>query len=378
MNNQNKFGFQPDISKLDTYLKENEQNATAGTGPTWWSIPSGMSSVRILPPWDATGRVALTVYSHPIEFQGKGMKYKKYSWTCVNRTFGKPCNICQGLESIKELGVDVSNYEATRRTFYFNAIVMYDPDFDKDFKLGKKPENCAGVAPGTHVLMRAPKTVYDWVVANITNPMVGDITSITNGIDILITKEGSGLGTTYTTTLSPNGRQPVPQEYLDKIENLYNLDEIFSTGFEQEQIDELVTSLRTSSSAMNAGIPNMSQQMSGYPQSQMRQPNYSAPNQFTPYQQSFPNNSVPNIGVPQASPYNPMTTGSPTPVQTPSITGNPSVPPFDVNSTQISSMQGNEQIKSDTPDCFGKGYNASDVRCVTCAHEIPCSQKCKG
>lgn len=368
--NQNKFGHQLDISSMQKYLKENENNNVQYDGPSWWNIPSGMSSVRILPPWDATGRVALAVYSHPIEFQGKGMKYKKYSWTCVNRTFGKPCNICNGLGLIKEAGVDVSGYEPTRRVFYLNAIVMYDPDYDKDIKSGKSPENCYGAAPGTHVLMRAPKTVYDWIVSNITNPLVGDITSVTNGIDILITKDGQGLGTSYQCTLSPNGRTAIPQEYLDKIESLYNLDEVFSTGFEQEQIDELVASLSRSSQAMSAGITNMSNQMSGQfqnPPQQFNPPQFSNPQNpmnAPSFGAGFAPNSMPNVanGVGQ-TPY-----GA---ISNPPSMGNPGM--FTPN--QVPTPSAPAQQRSDVPDCFGKGYNPTDVKCVTCSHEILCSQR---
>lgn len=373
----NKFGYQPNISNMETYLKEN--NNEQYDGPNWWSIPSGMSSVRILPPWDSTGRVALAVYSHPIEFQGKGMKYKKYSWTCVNKTFGKPCNICQGLESIKESGVDVSAYEPNRRTFYLNALVMYDPVYDRDLKSGKKPENCSGTAPGTHVLMKAPKTVYDWIVASITNPIIGDITSISNGIDIIITKEGSGLGTTYTTTLSPNGRTAVPQEYLDKIDALYNLDEIFAVGFEQDQVNELVETLRKSSNAMANGIPNMASQMSGQGYQQLPVQQYQNPQQTQysnptmPGMSAPPFNSMPNNFAPPVPPMNnPGISSSPIP-NVPVSTGG--TPPWVTQNTAPQTTAPAQ--KSDVPECFGKNYNASDVRCVTCSHEIPCSQSCK-
>lgn len=357
---QNKFGFQPNIASMEDYLKDNKPS-DGQEGPNWWSIPSGMSSVRLLPPWDQTGRVALAVYSHPIEFQGKGMKYKKWSWTCVNRTFGKPCNICQGLESIKQNGVDISNYEANRRTFYFNAIVIHDAGNN--------------VQPGTHVLMKAPKTVYDWVVSSITNPMIGDITSITNGIDIIINKEGSGLGTTYTTTLSPNGRTAVPQEYLDKIDQLYNMDEIFSYGFEQDQVNELVASLNRSSNAMSGGIvANASTQMSGI--NPTPNYNYNTNGGYVPsnHSQTPTNNYAGQTQTEQAPPWNQssvMPTSSPNPFANTAPTQSvpqPSIPQ--------QTSQPNPQGGSGKPDCFGVSYSGSSVQCITCPHEIVCQQQC--
>lgn len=375
-----KFGFQPNIESMESYLKNDSQNQGDYDGPTWWSIPHGMSSVRILPPWDPTGRVALPVYMHPIEFQGKGMKYKKYNWTCVNKTCGKPCNICEGLASIAAAGVDISKYEANRRQFYFNAIVMYDPEFDKGIKAGKKPEDCDGVAPGTHVLMKSPKMVYDWVVSQITNPMVGDITSITNGIDIFITKEGSGLNTNYTATLSPDGRKPIPQEYLDKIESLYNPDEIFGTGFEADQINELVESLQRSSNVLNSGaVANVQNQMSGYQNSTYQQ--FGAPG-TVPHNTGYPpmNNSVP------APPQFGGAPGFPTPniPAAPSAPqfgqGIPSVPvnnnsplPWNDSVPQAPVQQPQNQNVGGRPQCYGQ-YNPGSVQCVTCPQELGCQR----
>lgn len=327
--------YQPNLENMQNYLqKENEKSK--GDGPNWWNIPSGMSSVRILPPWDPTGRVALPVYMHPIEYKGEGMSFTKYNWSCVNKTFNKHCAICEGLASLSAAGVDISNWEANRRQFYFNAIVMHDPTYE--------PNKKKGVAPGTHVLMKAPKTVYDWVVSQITNPMIGDITSLTNGIDVYITKEGSGLGTSYNMTLSPNGRTPVPQEYLDKIENLYNLDDIFSAGFDQKQVDELVAHLKKSAGVMDKSIPQMQSQMAGYQQpSQYQNPNpMNAPNQFSA--------TPPNYGV-AASPFG--TTPAP---QAPMPQ---QAPPAQAPS-------------ANKPKCFGQ-YDSGNVNCVVCPVEIACS-----
>ena len=354
---------QPNIDSMQQYLsKENEKSS--GEGPNWWSIPAGMSVVRILPPWDPTGRVALPVFMHPIEYKGEGMSYTKYNWTCVNKTFSKQCPICEGLANLAAAGVDISNWEATRRQFYFNAIVMHDPTYDASKN--------KGTAPGTHVLMKAPKTFYDWIIAQITNPMVGDITSITNGIDIYITKEGQGLGTSYNMTFSPNGRTAVPQEYLEKITNLYNLDDIFSVGFEQKQVDDLVNHLKKSAGVMNNSIPAMQQQMAGYTQAPMNTTGYPPMNNpvANPMTPSYGMPSM-NTGVPvAANPYMnqnanasqdtpPWTQSQPTGVLVPPVAPVPTAP--------------QSQADSNLPKCYGQ-YDSGSVNCVVCPHEISCSQ----
>lgn len=349
--------YQPNIDNMKQYLSQENEKSSGGNGPTWWSIPAGMSSVRILPPWDPTGRVALPVYMHPIEYKGEGMSYTKYNWTCVNKTFNKPCAICEGLANLAAAGVDISNWDANRRQFYFNAIVMHDPTYNQ--QTGK------GIAPGTHVLMKAPKTFYDWVIAQITNPMIGDITNVQNGIDVYVTKEGQGLGTTYNMTLSPNGRTPIPEEYLNKIENLYNLDDIFSSGFEQKQIDELVNHLKKSAGVMASGMTNAVNQMAGYPTPPIGAPNpqpsmYNpamAPNQFNSAPQQIP--STPNPYVQSAS--------------TPQAPGNFSQP-ASTQSTMTSPSNLQVSSASNVPKCFGN-YDAGNVNCVVCPAEVACSQK---
>lgn len=387
---------QPNLNNMQEYLnKEKERQKDYGDGPNWWSIPSGMSSIRILPPWDATGRIALPVYMHPIEYKAPDWKYTKYNWTCVNKTFGRTCNICEALKRMQEAGITTDEYEANRRQFYFNAIVMYDPIYDADFKRGKKPEDCSGVAPGTHVLLKAPKTLYDWVIAQITNPMIGDITNLEHGIDIYVTKEGSGLGTKYTPTLSPNGRTPVPQEYLSKIEALYNLDEIFGSGFSDEDIKGLIGSLNGSAAAVAQNMTNTVNQMAGYQQnqgypSQMQVP--PSPGNMMP-----PVNQMPVIPTPPA--YSPISPTGTTPAVNPYQTtatppqGAPIPPssfvedvPFDMTPVRanpapaapvtptIPTQPQSTGVQAQRPACFGQ-YNAANVTCVVCPHEIECSKR---
>jgi hypothetical protein len=166
---------------------------------------------------------------------------------------------------MSDAGVNVDNYGPWGKKFYFNALVMFDPIYDAQIKQGKRPEDIPGVAPGTHVLFKAPKTVYDWIISQITNPMIGDITDLNSGIDIYITKEGSGLNTKYTPTLSPNGRQPIAPELLQTIENLYNPDEIFSKEFDEKIIDGLVDHIRKSAGMISTGVPGAVAGMAGYP-----------------------------------------------------------------------------------------------------------------
>jgi hypothetical protein len=352
-------GYQPNLDSMQSYLKENEKKQEKDT-VTWWNIPAGLSVVRIMPPWDATGRVALPVYHHPIEFQSPEMKYKKYNWTCSLTTFGKPCPICEVLTELRSAGVDVQAWESGRRQFYYNAIVMHDPVHAQGLAQGQPPEKAGGVAPGTLVIMKSPKVIYDWVISQITNPMVGDITSIENGIDIYITKEGTGLNTKYTPTLSPDGRKPVPKEYLDKIDALYNLDDVFGAGFDETAMAKLTDHLRRSASAISNSVGNTVATMGGYAQPVPPQPMYQQPPMT--YQQPgvapspFAQNVAPAMLV-APSPVTPASFQQPMTPTEPSVAPPPSVAPTDAT----------------VPECFGN-YNAASVSCVVCPSEIACQR----
>lgn len=337
--NQNK----PNIDNLQEYLK----SSSSGGGPKWWSIPSGVSSIRILPPWSPAGNIALRVFMHPIEFKDESMSYTKYNWTCVNKTYGKPCPICDGLQHMAAAGVDISAYEANRSQFYVNAIVMMDA--------AKK------TSEGSHVVARIPKTMYDWIVSQITNPMIGDITDTNAGIDVFVTRTGTGLGTEYSMTLSPNGRQPIPPAYLDQITSLYDLDDIFSAGPLPNQVEPLLNHLKRSAGFIAAGAPQVAREAAGY-----------APQNYVQPPQQY-NQTVPNQTYNPAPPFN-VNTAQEQPSVAPSpFAGGASTAPQSTPTQQAPAVH-QPPVGNNLPKCFGQ-YNAGEVQCVICPHEIACNKK---
>ena len=308
----------------------------------WWSIPVGSSMIRILPPWDPSGRVALQVYTHNIKFTDQG--YTKYNWTCVNHTFGKPCAICEGLAKLKAEGINTDAYEPNRRVFYFNALVMLSASSD--------------VPAGTHVLMRGPKALYDFIVSLIMDPNIAcDITDINQGMNILVERSGSGLQTNYNFKVDPLGKTAIPKNFLEPISELYNLDEIFSTGFEQDKIDRLMQSLQL----VQKMIPNTVNLMAGYPQP--------VPQQL---QNQIPQ-PVPAITIP---PSMPSIQTLQQPLQD-KLPWEPQDSTSQVVQTSPQPVQTASEEAQDKPKCFGQ-YNQGVITCVICPYEINCSQAGKG
>lgn len=386
----------PNVQNLQNYLnnsKSGDQNDIK-----WWSFPQGTSVIRILPPWDATGMVALEVYQHRIEYTEPGSSFTKYSWTCVERTFGKPCNICRGLKEMRDAGINTEDWDPTTRQFYINALVMSDPNYGRI---------ADALAPGTHVLMRIPKTVYDWVVSCITNPQIGDITDVTSGLDIMVTKSGSGLDTRYACTMTPNGRTPIDPAILSNLE-LYNLTEIFSSGFDDQRIASMIASIKNSALRLNNMIPNVQMQMNPqqYQQPQMpvtpQYPTMPQTPQVPQVPQTPPVPQVPQVPqtpqVPVSHPvvpqYNPQPVAQPAPVApaqmmpqstpvppSPYLAGQPVIQPqIQPAQAQIQPapiQAGTPPVQSQqaqtTPTCYGQ-YNPADVNCITCPYEVDCTR----
>lgn len=363
----------PNLQGLQDYLNNNSQ--PQGDSIRWWSLPDGMCVIRILPPWDARGMIALPVYSHRITYNDPNSKYPKYTWTCVEKTFGKACNICRGLAQLRESGANTEQWDPTDRKFYANALVIHDPNY------GRVQD---ALAPNTHVLLRLPKTVYDWIVSQITNPQIGDITDPQSGIDVMVTKTGKGLETKYACTLSPNGRTPIDPNVLSSL-TLYDISDIFSTGFDDQRVEGLVNSLRSAATQMTAAMPQFQQQMnSNYPQIPQYQqyqapmpPQYQAPAApvYQPPQQPqtppAPPVSSPAQGFQgyQTQPQTPSVPASPYGSQVP-----PMAPPSPVQTppspAPVAPMTA-PQATGSHPTCYGK-YDQSSVTCVVCPHEVEC------
>lgn len=385
----------PNIQGLQDYLA-NSQSQGQGSEINWWSIPSGMSSIRVLPPWDPTGRIALGVYSHRIEYKDPDSNYTKYSWTCVDKTFGKQCNICAGLKRLQEAGITTTEYQPTSVTYYVNALVIYDPVYDNAVKMGRNPEGNAQ-KPYSLVVMRIPKTVYSWIVSQITSPLVGDITDPVNGCNIVITKEGTGINTRYSCTLSPEGRTAIPNEVLNSLE-LYNLDDIFSTGFDDDRINKMVDSLYRSASGIQQQAPQFQQQMPSYGNApvypnpvlpnpaSVQTPHTTATQMYYPSVQltsqqpvassqppwESPSTMSAPAGIP-ASPFGATPQNVAQPVQAPP-TMQPSSPSPVTPTTVQAPVQPPVAPQVNLPKCYGQ-HNPSSVNCVVCPHEIECSQK---
>jgi len=185
---------------------------------------SGENVMRILPPWGARGLIAKPILTH-FNIPPKD-EITKCLLTWPDK-FEK-CPICMRIEKILKAlpALDLGRQEATTH-YYANVIDREDEG--------------EGVQ-----LVRFTPGIYNWLMLQMDNPKIGDLTDVEEGYDITITKSekkrkgGKGSFTQYSNSFLP---KPCPlhedQEKVDEwIGQMYNIDRVYGP-FDDEQIAEM-------------------------------------------------------------------------------------------------------------------------------------------
>lgn len=204
------YAVNPDVlqNKVQEIHEREERGSNREGGDILWYKLDKMNVLRILPPWDAKGRFYMEVYKH--------YNLGQYNHTCVQKTFpdqGIPCPICAAVKHLTERGYDrkqIGQYRP-RYASYTNVVV--------------RGQEQLGVQ-----ICRMPRVVIDPVILWQFSAEVGPLVDVNRGIDLVITKSGTGLDTKYATTTSPNGRTPLhPDEQVAArlLDGMYKLDQIF-------------------------------------------------------------------------------------------------------------------------------------------------------
>jgi hypothetical protein len=166
--------------------KRAEIKARSGDYNNAEKIPAGKSRWRILPGWKTPVKFFHEFAQHFIKDKDGNVKVV---YVCENKTFGRPCGVCDVLgdamratkgddKVLKLLGESKSRF-----TYLVNALRM-----DGENKNPKKP-----------VLLQVPTKVMDDYMA-LMGERAGDdiaILDAENGRDMVITREGSGFNTEY-------------------------------------------------------------------------------------------------------------------------------------------------------------------------------------
>lgn len=169
-------------------------------------IPLNTSRWRILPGWDKNNPQFWHEYGQHFIKDSSGKV--KAVYVCVDKTYGRPCNVCAAVETsinhtddpqMKEL---LGGARASQRIL-MNALLLDGP-------------SASATEP---VVVEMPKSVFEQIV-NIAEEWEGRAVSIAaDGVDLMITKTGSGLTTKYSVTPSPKSTKIDPS-VMNKVTNL--------------------------------------------------------------------------------------------------------------------------------------------------------------
>lgn len=196
-----------DISKIAERLADLNKGGNKSGGADFLAIQDGRNVVRILPPKNDADMFFEEVFTH----YGVGKTGDNKGQTVICPTTAGDhmnCPICETVKQLRQLSQKAGDkYDKMARDMgrkkrvYFNAISRaddltkyYKKDDGKMYYKDDKGEEKQGspvkvLGTGIGIL----KDVLNYIV----DPDYGDITDPTQGLDLIITKTGSGMKTEY-------------------------------------------------------------------------------------------------------------------------------------------------------------------------------------
>lgn len=262
-----------DISKLAARLGELDQNnGGSGNGTSFVNIKDGKNQVRILPPTDDSDWVQEAWVHYGV---GKTSNNTKGTMVVCPTTHGEKesCPICELSSELKKLSKkkdDKYDKEAKsvyrKKRVYFNAIDRAD-DLD-NFELRKEKVTVDGKETVVEVWYNSTTGekespvkvlgvgigVYKGVLKLITDPDYGDITDPEDGVDVIITKSGSGqFNTEYDVKGARNNSEVGFEEWEDCINDLSKFAEVKT----YDELADLLDGKAPSEEEVEDGMSNL-------------------------------------------------------------------------------------------------------------------------
>lgn len=165
--------------------KKKDIKAKSGLRADVLKIPVGKHKFRILPAHPEVGAEA-DFWADFGQHYIKDLEDKtKAVYVCTDKTFGRPCGVCQALEAAGRGVTDDQELKAITDSQCKRAEILVNV-------LHLNSSDKAGIP---QILQMTPTTFAK--VLDLVDEY-GDITSLTEGTDLIITREGVGLNTEYS------------------------------------------------------------------------------------------------------------------------------------------------------------------------------------
>jgi hypothetical protein len=185
----------------------------------------GRGRYRILPSWRAEGGQFWHDFGQHY-IKGDDGKVKAV-YVCAERTFGKPCGVCEAMLHAQSFISDdetmklIQQAKATGRVLV-NALVLDGP------------------TPDTPQILELSPTTFNQFLAIMQEWGAEEVMDLATGKDIIIEKTGKGLDTKYTLQIAAKSK-PVDPAIMTKVANL---DEYVAQESDEQQ-RRAITSLRS-------------------------------------------------------------------------------------------------------------------------------------
>lgn len=204
-----------DVSKVKAKAEEEAQRAAqrTATGFKYWSPKAGKNRIRILPPWTAQGANANQFWREIYVHWNIGLdEESSESFPCPTRTpngTGGVCPVCVYVDKLRATkdpadAEMAQNYRAKQR-FYSNIIDLEDPTYTADdlneWKARQNDKNAEtpfNIGDSKIQVFSYGVMIYKELLDYF---MDVDISDLSKGHDVIITREGVGQQTKYRTRI---------------------------------------------------------------------------------------------------------------------------------------------------------------------------------
>ena len=220
------------------------QEASRGNRPDIYTLNKGRTTLRVMGPYSEEGVWFRKILEHFIQVGDD-----RYIFCCESLD-NNECAVCNlGIELVKgdnEITVEFGKKLKPRIRILLNTIIMTDPQ-------GGDPSNGIQVTEVPYTVWKNLEK-YDRDVAL----GYGDITSLESGFNIIVTKEGEGLMTTYD-TMAVRERSNIIEELNNKGVDINNFS-LFDLGRVKEardpsEIEVIAEELQKFSQGMQEDAP---------------------------------------------------------------------------------------------------------------------------
>jgi hypothetical protein len=186
---------------LELLQKKREQIQAQASRQRAVNIPAGTSEWRILPSWRLAANPDDQTFWH--DFGQHFIKDKagsiKAVYVCSEKTFGRPCPVCDAITSALHQTHDDETANLVKESVAGARVLVNALHVD-------------GQEPNKPVVLSLPPTVFNEIITLMESWMKDgvNIIDLANGHDLTFNKTGSGLNTRYTVSAKPRPRAVDP------------------------------------------------------------------------------------------------------------------------------------------------------------------------